>query len=47
MLEPSAGVSLQLVDAVLENKPDADIMAFEKGLMKRARYWDTCIPTKR
>ena len=31
-LEPSAGVGA-FVDAVLENKPDADIMAFEKDLM--------------
>ena len=32
VLEPSAGVGA-FVDAVLENKPDADIMAFEKDLM--------------
>ena len=32
VLEPSAGVGV-FVDAVLENKPDADIMAFEKDLM--------------
>ena len=32
ILEPSAGVGA-FVDAVLENKPDADIMAFEKDLM--------------
>ena len=31
-MEPSAGVGA-FVDAVLENKPDADIMAFEKDLM--------------
>ena len=32
VLEPSAGVGA-FVDAVLENRPDADIMAFEKDLM--------------
>ncbi|ROS89700.1 DNA methylase [Muribaculaceae bacterium Isolate-080 (Janvier)] len=32
VLEPSAGVGA-FVDAILENKPDADIMAFEKDLM--------------
>ncbi len=32
VLEPSAGVGA-FVDAVLENKPDVDIMAFEKDLM--------------
>ena len=32
VLEPSAGVGA-FVDAVLDNKPDADIMAFEKDLM--------------
>ena len=32
LLEPSAGVGA-FVDAVLDNKPDADIMAFEKALM--------------
>lgn len=32
VLEPSAGVGA-FVDAVLVNKPDADIMAFEKDLM--------------
>ena len=32
VLEPSAGVGA-FVDAVLENKPDTDIMAFEKDLM--------------
>ena len=32
VLEPSAGVGA-FVDAVLGNKPDADIMAFEKDLM--------------
>ena len=32
VLEPSAGVGA-FVDAVLENKPDANIMAFEKDLM--------------
>ena len=32
VLEPSAGVGA-FVDAVLENNPDADVMAFEKDLM--------------
>ena len=32
VLEPSAGVGA-FVEAVLENRPDADIMAFEKDLM--------------
>ena len=32
VLEPSAGVGA-FVDSVLENRPDADIMAFEKDLM--------------
>ena len=32
VLEPSAGVGA-FMDAILENKPDADIMAFEKDLM--------------
>ncbi|MDE7073661.1 MAG: class I SAM-dependent methyltransferase, partial [Odoribacter sp.] len=32
VLEPSAGVGA-FVDAVLRNKPDADVMAFEKDLM--------------
>ncbi len=32
VLEPSAGVGA-FVDAVLKNKPDADVMAFEKDLM--------------
>ncbi len=32
VLEPSAGVGA-FVDAVQENKPDADVMAFEKDLM--------------
>ena len=32
VLEPSAGGGA-FVDAVLENRPDADIMAFEKDLM--------------
>lgn len=32
VLEPSAGVGA-FVDAVLENRPDADVMAFEKDLL--------------
>ena len=45
VLEPSAGVGA-FVDAVLDNKPDADIMAFEKDLMT-GRILGTCIPNRK
>ena len=44
VLEPSAGVGA-FVDAVLENKPDADIMAFEKDLMTGKRSPSRTIST--